>query len=213
MFGLDEDVRSQRVFHSFQYSKKLSDIDGRIHAVILAGRVLSNPNEPRSGGRLYYINLINSLIDSGIVVHLYTGKIIPYNGVDLYHELAKNRKEFIIEGVLDFVNDRENAYRTLSQYDIGVCHAHLPEAEVTVFDKVNIPHRYYEYQIAHVVPFDLRGCNLLLEKKAEQNHALICNNYSEISFESIRKIQWETNSFAEYIYKIYFNQEYEKGNE
>lgn len=203
IYQLDEDVRSRRVFGSFPYAQKLSEKDGKIHAVILAGRVLSDPNEPRSGGRLYYINLINDLIDAGMIVHLHTGKIVPYNEVDLYQELAQKRKEFIIEGPLDFDGHKMDAYHILSRYDIGVCHAHIPDTEVTTFDKVNIPHRYYEYQIAHVAPFDMKDGNLLLEKKAAHNHALICNSFSEITLDSIKKIEWEIDTFSEYIQKVY----------
>lgn len=204
IYGLDEDVRSNEIASRIVYDTKLSDIDKRIHAVILAGRVLSNPNDPRSGGRLYYVNLIKKLNAAGIVVHLYTGKIVPWEGKNPYSELEKSSRDFIIEGSLDFVNDTINAYKALSKYDIGVCHAHLENMEVTEFDKVNIPHRYYEYQLAHVAPFDVKGGNLLLEKKAKENHALICNDYSEISLESIKNISWEKYYFDSYIRELYY---------
>lgn len=205
IYGLDEDVRSKNISSMIKYDKKLSEDDGRIHAVILAGRVLSNPNDPRSGGRLYYVNLIKKLNDAGIVVHLYTGKIVPWEGKNPYIEMEKENSDFIIEGSLDFVNDTINAYKQLSMYDIGVCHAHLENAEVTEFDKVNIPHRYYEYHLAHVVPFDIKGGNLLLEKKAKEGYALICNDYTEISLELIKKINWETDYFDSYIRKLYLS--------
>ena len=203
IYQLDEDVRSRKVFGAFPYAQKLSEKDGKIHAVILAGRVLSDPNEPRSGGRLYYINLINELIDAGMIVHLHTGRIVPCNGADLYQELAQKREEFVIEGPLDFDGHKMEAYHILSRYDIGVCHEHIPNTEVTTFDKVNIPHRYYEYHIAHVAPFDMKGGNLLLEKKAKHNHALICNSFSEITMDCIKEIEWESNTFSQYIQNIY----------
>ena len=204
-YSLDEDVRSKKLLSVIQYSKKLSDDDGKVHAVILAGRVLSNPEDSRSGGRLYYISLIKSLVQNGIVVHLHTGNIVPYNGHDPYKELEKIETNFIIEGPLDFINDTINAYKVLSRYDIGVCHAHLPNTEVTEFDKVNIPHRYYEYHLAHVVPFDLLGGNLLLEKKASEGYALIVDSYGEITLDKIKNIRWDTTTFSQYIKELYGN--------
>lgn len=203
LYDLDEDVRSKRLLNVIRHDEKLSVKTGRIHAVILAGRVLSDPNDKRSGGRLYYIDLIQNMTSAGIVVHLHTARIIPFNGENPYERMENENPDFHIEGKLDFSGDSLSAYKTLSRYDIGVCHAHLPHSEVTEFDKVNIPHRYYEYHLAHVVPFDLRGGNLLLEKKAEKGHALIYDNYSQINLDDMKNIKWDTPVFSDYVKALY----------
>lgn len=203
LYDLDEDVRTKRLLNVIQHDEKLSVKDGRIHAVILAGRVLSDPNDKRSGGRLYYIDLIQNMTRAGIVVHLHTTRIIPLNSENPYERMENENPDFYIEGGLDFSEDPLSAYKILSRYDIGVCHAHLPNSEVTEFDKINIPHRYYEYHLAHVVPFDLRGGNLLLEKKAEKNHALIYDNYSQINLNDVKNIKWDTPVFSDYIKALY----------
>ena len=203
IYGLDEDVRTKRLLNKLKYDTKLSEKDGKIHAVILAGRVLSNPTDSRSGGRLYYVNLIKDLLNEGIVVHLHTANIIPFNGTNPYQDLAKEYTNFHIENKLDFTDDYENAYKILSRYDIGICHAHLPNTEVTEFDRINIPHRYYEYHLAHVVPVDLRGGNFLLEMKAKMGFALIYDNYHEIKLNDLQNIKWDIPTFSEYMKKLY----------
>jgi len=201
--GLDEDVRSARVLTKIRYKKKLSEADGKIHAVILAGRALSTSSDKRSGGRLYYIPLINKLLDAGMVVHLHTGNIVPFVGHNPYEELAAENTNFKIEDKLDFMNEPEIAYGTLSRYDIGICHAHIPNSEVTEFDKVNLPHRYYEYELAHVVPIDVNGGNYLLEKKAAEGHALIYETFNDVKLSDCKNIKWDTPTFADYIQRLY----------
>ncbi|NLD49176.1 MAG: hypothetical protein GX660_18605 [Clostridiaceae bacterium] len=203
VYNIDEDVRTYRLRGNIEYEKKLSNLDNKIHAVILAGRVLSDPSDSRSGGRLYYIDLIKKLLSAGIVVHLHTANIVEHDGNNPYKELASTNRDFIIEDKLDFSKEPEKAYGILSRYDVGICHAHLPNSEVTEFDKVNIPHRYYEYHLAHVAPIDIRGGNLLLEKKMKDNHALIVNSFSELYLDDIRKIDWDTPFFADYINELY----------
>lgn len=211
LYDLDEDVRTRHLKDIIQYDEKLSNNDGKVHAVILAGRVLSDPNDPRSGGRLYYVNMIQDLLKVGIIVHLHTANIITHNGENPYERLETENDNFYIEEKLDFSGAPQDAYRILSRYDIGVCHAHLPNSEVTEFDKVNIPHRYYEYHLAHVVPFDLKGGNYLLENKARENHAKIYDDYNSITMESIYEIEWDLPTFSEYICKLY-SEKTTKGN-
>lgn len=203
IYGLDEDYRGKRVAAMIRYSEKISDRDGRIHAVILASAVLSDPNDERSGGRLYYIPLIHKLLEAGFIVHLHTTRIDPINGKNPYEEMNRKEIDFIIEDRLDFLNDMIHAYSVLSRYDLGICHAHIPNSDVLEFDKVNIPHRYYEYHLAHVVPIDIKGGNLLLEKKAEEKHAIICNEYKDVKMDDIKQIEWDMPVFGEYIHALY----------
>ena len=201
--GPDEDVRSKRILQNIVYDKKYSEVDKKIHAVILAGRVLSTSTDKRSGGRLFYIPMIEELLRAGFVVHLHTGAIVEYEGKNPYKELAENNSDFVIEEKLDFLNDTINAYKILSRYDVGVLHAHIVDTEVTEFDKVNIPHRYYEYELAHVVPIEKRGGNILMEKKAEERHALIYDELNDISIEKIQCIEWDKPTFEEYVKEVF----------
>ena len=157
IIGLDEDWRSEKLIKiASQVSKsttKLSTSDNIPHIVILAGRILSNPIDKRSGGRLYYYDMIEKYLKLGWFVHLHTKKIEPdVNGIDPYNSILKNRyKNFLIEDPLDFLNDTKKSYSVLSSYDFGLLHASDLKSSVSKFDEVNIPHRFYEYLISGVI--------------------------------------------------------------
>ena len=68
---------------------------------------------------------------------------------------------------------------------------------------MNIPHRYYAYQLAHVVPIDKKGENLIIDKKASEKHALVINDYCELKSADFSKIKWDTPSFKEYFEILY----------
>lgn len=204
LFDLDEDFRKDGTEKTIKYAQKLSVKDKKIHAVLLAGRILSDPNDVRSGSRLYYVDLINKMLNCGIVIHLYTRAITPCeDGSNPYLELAKENKNFVIEGPLDISKDPGAAYSLLSRYDIGILHAHYGTGSSYYFDKVNLPHRYFAYQLAHVAPVDIKGENLLVDDKAKEKHALIVNDFSEITFEKIAEIEWEYPSLKDYIQTIF----------
>ncbi|QQO09828.1 hypothetical protein [Breznakiella homolactica] len=204
LIGLDEDVRKASIVASVIRLPKLSAKDNLVHAVILAGRVLSDKNEPRSGGRLYYIPLIKEYLDAGMVVHLHTGNIIPINGNNPYCELAQENHNFRIEQKLDFETDYENAYKILSQYDVGILHAFIPDTSVFSFDQINIPHRFYEYQIAGVVPLLKKNTNFVLEDIfLTDKNGLLYEDVNEISFEKIKNKQFTNKTFEEYIKLLY----------
>lgn len=201
--NLDEDYRSYNIIKNVKHDNKLSEKDNKIHAVILAGRVLSNPLDKRSGSRLYYIDLIKELISNGIIVHLQAKKIEDYNGKNPYVELANNNENFKIEHDIDFSKNSLNAYYLLSKYDVGILHAHHNTGSSYKFDRINIPNRYYEYEIAHVVPIDKKGINYIIDKKAEEKKAIVVDSFSELSFDLIKEIVWDTPSFKDYILSLY----------
>lgn len=203
IFHLDEDARRQDIKDIISYKTKFSARDGKIHAVILAGRVLSNPKEKRSGGRLYYLPLIREMVAAGIVVHLHTKSIEDDDGVNPYADLQEKSNDFHIEDKLDFLNDTLNAYSLLSRYDIGILHAHIPGEEVTMFDIVNLPHRYFEYELAHVLPIEKKGLNKLLEKKAECGYAKLIDSFYELTLENVKNDKWDTPGFKDYVDALY----------
>ena len=201
----DEDAIGDKYIKGMSYSKKLSAVDGRKHVVILAGRVFSDLNDPRSGSRLCYISMINDLISAGLIVHLHTLKIVPdINGVNQYEVLSEeNKNNFFIESPLNFneVHWKES-YSTLSRYDYGVLHNFVEGTSTTEFDKYNIPHRYYEYELAHVAP-------ILLKDKTVVMQDLIIKNKSGIIYENPKEIgkasetHFIISSFGDYIKKLY----------
>lgn len=204
LLNLDEDVRYSKLADIIEYDSKLSEKDGKVHAVILAGRVLCDKNDRRSGGRLYYLDTINDLLEAGFVVHLHTLRIIPYNGENPYEELAAKNKNFIIEQALAFDVDPKSAYKTLSRYDVGVLHAYIANAKVALFDKVNIPHRYYEYMLGHVCPIVPRGKTIVSERLFNEKHTgFIYDSLSDITLDKLKNIRYENVYFNDYFQKLY----------
>jgi hypothetical protein len=155
--GVDEDWRSEKLMKIANgvaiNTPKLSIVDDIPHLVILAGRVMSNPYDKRSGGRLFYYDMIEKYLKLGWFVHLHTKKIeLDENGLDPYTSILKSRyNNFSIEEPLDFINNTEESYSILSRYDFGLLHASDLESNVSKFDEVNIPHRFYEYLISGVI--------------------------------------------------------------
>ncbi|MCR4660962.1 MAG: hypothetical protein K5765_03045 [Clostridia bacterium] len=201
--GLDEDYRLSSIINNVTYAKKISDEDKKIHAVILAGRVLSNPFDKRSGSRLYYIDLIQELLSYGVVVHLQAKKITDYNGKNPYYDLEKSNDNFIIEHDIDFSSDALKSYNTLSKYDVGILHAHHNNKSSYEFDRINIPNRYYEYEISHVVPIEIKGKNVIMDRMNEQKKALCLDSFKNIKLEQTKDIIWDTPSFSFYINSLY----------
>jgi hypothetical protein len=150
--GIDEDFRSSDII-DFPQFEKISKNDSKFHIVILSGRVMSDDQDIRSGGRLYYIEIIKSLLDKGFCVHLIAKDIIPDKlGVNRYLELSNSHKNFIIEEPLDFINEPFSSYSSLSRFDFGLLHAHKEGSTVSSFDKINIPNRIYDYRNSIVMP-------------------------------------------------------------
>ena len=203
VFDVDEDWRESSLPNKISFKSKKSLQDGKRHAVILAGRVLSNPDDKRSGSRLYYVDLIKELLKAGVVVHLQAKRIVPYNGYNPYLELQKESKDFFIENTIDFSKNELLSYSILSEYDFGILHAHCTKQSSYLFDRVNIPHRYYAYHLAHVVPIDKRGENIIIDKKASQNHAIVYENIDEIVSANLANIVWDMPSLRQYFETLY----------
>lgn len=205
IYGLDEDWKSTRhVACSSLKVNKLSSFDGKLHMCILAGRVLSNPLDERSGPRLYYVDIINQAIGNDIVVHLHTPKIIPdKKGFNPYEKLEKENKEkFIIEPPLD-----EKApldfYKTLGTYDLGFLHMTVEGSSTSEFDKYNVPNRFYHYQIAKVVPLQKAGTKPVLEKYFSGS-TFFYEDMNQVNLQKTKDlIKGEVFSFGDYISSLY----------
>lgn len=206
IFDLDEDYRKDSVIKNVKLSPKLSSSDGKVHITILAGECSSDCINTLLGSRQYYIPLITQIIEKGYVVHIHTLKIKKdVNGLDQYELLKKKYpNQLYIESGLDFESDTENAYLTLSRYDYGVLHNLNLGDGTSEFDKINISHRLYEYQIAHVVPIVEYGTTIVEERfLREHNCGLIYNDLYELEKNVGNVYTFFTPSFKEYILKLY----------
>ena len=205
LIDLDEDVLGKKYINGINRQSKLSCSDGRKHLVILAGRVMSDNSDIRSGSRLYYIPLIKKFLQAGMAVHLHTLRIIlDKDGINQYEVLKKAFPNlFFIEKPLDFSGDNwKDSYSVLSRYDYGIMHNYLEGTSNSEFDKFNIPHRYYEYLLSHVIPILPQNKTVVLEK-------IITNNKSGVVYKDISElhndynINFDVMSFEDYIKKVY----------
>lgn len=170
----DIDFRSkkvQKIIDSYNV-QKLSELDGKPHVVILAGRAVWDKNETRSFGRYYYVDIIENLIRNGFIVHLHTNNIIKSSDEPIsylqdknnpyFKILISNPGSFFIEPPLD-LSIIEN-YVYLKKYDFGVLHSGVIEDNLfEKFESINIPNRYYEYLSAGVKPICPKGTLKYLE--------------------------------------------------
>lgn len=205
--GLDEDAIGEEYVNKVKYAEKLSTVDNRRHMVILCGRAFSDTSDPRSGSRLFYVAMIKEFLESGFVVHLHTLKIFPdKNGVNQYEVLREKYKDsFFIESPLSFDDAHfEESYKVLSRYDYGVLHNFVEGTPNTEFDKYNIPHRYYEYELAHVAPILLKGKTIVMQRiMKEEKTGIVYSKPSDISLTD--KCNYKISVFSDYIKSIYCN--------
>ena len=158
--------------------KKLSYFDNTPHVVILTGVAFWDPSEKRSGNRYYYLDIINDLIKIGAKVHLHTFKIIKnreskqIDENNPYLELAKTGK-LIIEKPLNLYAGSKD-YSILKRYDAGILHPKIYEElkqtnyPLYKFQQINIPNRFYEYEITDVVPLLEKNSAYYMEQLINQ---------------------------------------------
>lgn len=165
-------------------SKKLSFFDGKPHVCLLTGRALSDPSEKRSGFRYYFVPIVKELVKRGIFVHMHTFGIVPSKKYgNVYEQIAKETELFRIEKPLD-LTAYSGDYRILKQYDAGILHSLVPSSitDLHEFQKINIPNRLYEYQIADVVPITPKQALPAVEKIIQQtDFGIIYDNYDDLT--------------------------------
>ncbi len=182
VLDLDEDWRKNGIWKYPENFKKLSHFDHNKHIVILTGVARSTPNDKRSGARQFYLNIIDELLNCGLHVHLHARFFeLDENGVDLYKLLSEKNPKFKVHSSLDFVNDTDNAYNQLASYDYGILHNFINGESVSYFDKYNIPHRFFEYQLANVIPVIVKDQTIVVEQLIlEKKCGLVVREYSDI---------------------------------
>lgn len=158
--------------------KKLSYFDNTPHVVILTGVAIWDPSEKRSGNRYYYIDIINDLIKIGAKVHLDTFRIVKnresksVDGNNPYLELAKTGKLIIEPPSKLYVGSKD--YSKFKRYDAGILHPKIYEElkrtnyPLYKFQQINIPNRFYEYEMADVVPLLEKNSAYYMEQLINQ---------------------------------------------
>jgi hypothetical protein len=158
--------------------KKLSHFDKIPHVCILTGQAIWDPSDKLTGNRTYYIDIINDLIKIGAKVHLHALKIVknsetkPVDENNPYLDLAKTGK-LIIEPPLNLYAGSKD-YLILKRYDAGILHPKISEELKQTnyllykFHQINIPHRFYEYEIADVVPLLEKNSAYYMEQLINQ---------------------------------------------
>jgi hypothetical protein len=207
LFDIDEDWRKQNIWKKNNSILKLSTHDYIYHVVILTGVARSTPNNTRTGARQYYIPIVEELLSYGLKVHLHALHFEDdSSGVNQYKVIQNKNPHFHIHPFLDFVNDTENAYSELAKYDFGILHNFIEGESVSAFDRYNIPHRFYEYQLANVIPVVLRNQTFVLERLIEiENCGIILENYSELNeYKLSNSIKFLDLSFYDFIKRVYF---------
>lgn len=210
ILGYDENALPSYILNGIHYREKLSASDGKVHLVILSFRVDSAPNRSRDQGRYYYIDIIKEMIASGVVVHLHCAQYNHDNGVNRYKELQdKNPGMFYMEEVLAMKHSSSteewiNSCEILSRYDAGLLHNIVDESSVSEFDRINIPHRFFAYEAAHVAPILKRGENVVLGRIfKEKKCGFMYDTFADLPGILDADIEYYTPSYEAYLKAIF----------
>ncbi len=211
ILGLDENALPGCILNNIKYQTKLSATDGKLHLALLTFRIDSAPNRARDQGRYYYLDMINQLIDAGIVVHLHCAKFNNYKGVNRYQELAAEKKGwFIIEEPLEMKHSTSceewiRSCEILSRYDAGILHNIQEGYSVSEFDRINVPHRFFAYEAAHVTPVIQKGTNIVLERMFnETNCGFVFNTYQDLLNLLNSKIEYFIPKYEDYLRGVFY---------
>lgn len=215
ILGYDENALPSCILNGIHYKDKLSTVDGKTHVAILTFRVDSEPSRERDQNRYYYIDLIEKLIEAGVVVHLHCAKFIDdSNGINRYKQLEERNPEmFYLEAPLEMKHTSSteawiNACEKLSKYDAGVMHNIVEGSSVSEFDKINVPHRLFAYEAAHVTPIVKRGENIVLERLfKEKNCGFIYEELSDLKKIKDIAFDYYTPSYEDYLIKLFGGKE------
>lgn len=208
-YGLYENALSSHILNQIKFEKKLSSYTEKRHIVILSYRVDSAPNRDRDQGRYYYIETIKELINAGLIVHLHCARYNNYNGQNEYEKLKeKYPNEFFMEDVLNMNRDSSaeewvKSCEILSKYDFGLMHNIMENSSVSEFDKINVPHRLFAYEAAHVIPIIREGQNKVLERMfCNEKCGIVYQNLIELSKTNMTNLNYYTPSYKSYLAEI-----------
>ncbi len=210
ILGPDENALPACIIDNVNHKEKYSIKDGKIHLVILASVVDSEPCSKTTQSRYYYIEIIKKIIEEGIIVHLHCRKFNEYGGGNRYKELADAYQgKFYIEEALDMAADSSleswiNSCEILSQYDIGFFHNVVEGSSISDYDKINVPHKFFAYGAAHVVPVVKRGDNDVLEKMFdEKNCGFVFDELSDLKQINNHKFDYYIPTYESYLKSVF----------
>lgn len=213
LLGYDENALPACILDKIHYREKLSVKDHLVHIAILTFRVDSAPGRSRDQGRYYYIDVIKKLIDAGLVVHLHCAQYNDDNGVNKYKELEEqNPGKFYMEKPLEMKHSSSTeewveSCEILSQYDVGLLHNIVEGSTVSEFDRINIPHRFFAYEAAHVLPVIEKGSNIVLERMfSEKGCGYVYSELTDLPKILERKFTYYTPSYKDYLKSIFQSQ-------
>lgn len=210
MVGYDENALPSCILNGIHYQDKLSASDGKVHLVILSFRVDSSPNRSRDQARYYYIDVIKEMMAAGVVVHLHCAQYNDDNGINRYKELQdENPGMFYMEKALAMKHSSTteewiDSCEILSRYDAGLLHNIMDESSVSEFDRINIPHRFFAYEAAHVAPILKRGENVVLGRMFEEKRCgFTYDTFKELPEILDADIEYYTPSYKDYLKAIF----------
>lgn len=210
LLGYDENSLPGCILNNIRYREKYSSADGKVHLVILSFRVDSAPNRSRDESRYYYVDIIRDFIEAGIVVHLHCAQYNDFNGINRYKELQEEHPGmFYMEKALSMKHSSSSeewieSCEILSRYDIGLLHNIQDNSSVSEFDRINIPHRFFAYETAHVAPITAKGNNVVLERLfAEKHCGFVYDKLTDLQAVLKENVEYYTPSYEDYLKAIF----------
>jgi hypothetical protein len=193
----DEDWRSQSITNFIKESnnsQKLSLNDKVPHVIFLTRYAEYGESVERRGSRINFLNIIEVFAINKVKVHLKAMCICENVGKECrtkktpYHELSEKYPDYVnIEDPIK-LNINED-YLELSKFDFGIIHNYNEGEETSVFSKINIPNRVFEYMAANVQPIVLRNTLNEVERIIEtEGYGVIVDTYHEACIEMHRRI-------------------------
>jgi len=219
----DEDWRNSffvnYIFEKSVYKKMGVKEKNTPHIVILTG-IATYKKEIRSGSRYNYINLIENLLKCGMKVTLHAKKIVSNREENIscinnpYTDLEKKYNTFRILPPLNFNNKPIHSYQILSNYDAGILHNIKSDEKISIFSKMNIPNRFYDYIISGVIPLvikqqmddieELINClkfGIICKNVKDFKKEIINFNFNNIETERIKSLTFK--NYAKIIRTLY----------
>lgn len=199
----DEDWRSKSISNFINKNntlKKLSLKDKIPHVIVLTRYAEYGDSIERRGSRINFINIIKIFAKNNIKVHIKAMCICENVGKECktsktpYHELSERHPEYVyIENPINLNTDED--YLELAKYDFGIIHNYEEGEETSIFSKINIPNRVFEYMSSNVQPIVLRDTLTEVENIIRtEGFGLIVDTYQEASEEMNKSINQSENS-------------------
>ena len=82
-------------------------------------------------------------------------------------------------------------------------HNIMENSSVSEFDKINVPHRLFAYEAAHVIPIIKEGQNKVLERMfCSEKCGIVYRDLIELSKTNTTSIEYYTPNYKNYLTQI-----------